>query len=320
MKQKFDACLKEAGTVCILGHINPDGDCVGSCLALYNYIGNKYPDISVRVCLEEPSEKFAYLSGYDRICTDCSVEKSYDLCIVCDCADTSRIGKFLKYLPLARKSFLFDHHMTNEGFCDLHEIRANASSTCEVLFELLDTDHVDRKVAECIYTGLVHDTGVFKYNSTSRRTMEIAGCCMEKGVEFGKIIDDSFYSMGFKARKLLGSVLSGMQSELDGRMVYSVLDRKTMTAAGVTNNRDTDGFIDNIRNTDGAVCAAFFYQLVDGSYKASLRSNTEKLSVAAIASEFEGGGHKLAAGCFIRGDLQEGIRRIVARVKEQLDA
>jgi len=320
MKQKFDENLKNASTVCILGHTSPDGDCVGSTLALFNYIGNKYPDTKVQVYLDEPSEKFSYLSGYDRICSDCAVEKSYDLCIVCDCADTARIGKFLKYLPLAKHSFLFDHHMTNTGFCDEHVIRPEASSTCEVLFELLETEYVDEKVAKCIYTGLIHDTGVFKYNCTSDRTMAIAGFCMEKGIEFGKIIDDSFYSMGFKARKLLGSVLSDLQCDLDGRFVYSVLERKTMTEAGITNNRDTDGFIDNIRNTDGAVCAAFFYQLLDGTYKASLRSNSEKLSVAAIASEFEGGGHKLAAGCFIKGNLQDGIRTIIERVKEQLDA
>lgn len=320
MKQKFEERLQEAGTVCVLGHVSPDGDCVGSCLALYNYIGSKYPEIRVQVYLDDPSEKFAYLNGFEKICTDCAVEKQYDLCIVCDCAETSRIGKFLKYLPLAKRSFLIDHHMTNTGFCDDHLIRPEASSTCEVLFELLDTGYVDQKTAECIYTGLVHDTGVFKYSCTSRRTMEIAGFCMEKGIPFGSIIDDSFYSMGFRARKLLGTVLSGLQSELDGRMVYSVLDRKTMIAAGVTSNRETDGFIDNIRNTEGAVCAAFFYQQPDGIYKASLRSNTEKLSVAAIAAEFDGGGHKLAAGCFIKGNVQDGIRKIAERVKEQLDA
>jgi len=320
MKEVFHSYIKNADTVCILGHTSPDGDCVGSTLGARNYIKTLFPEKKVDVYLDCPSDKFDYLKGFDEIITGCEVEKSYGLCIVCDCADTKRIGKFLKYLSLAKKSFLLDHHLTNEGFCDRYVIRADASSTSEVLFDLMDASYVDKSIAECIYTGIVHDTGVFKYNCTSRHTMDIAGFCMEMGVSFGKVIDDSFYSMSFKARKLLGTVLCNMESALDGRMVYSVLDRKTMLESGIESGKEIDGYIDNIRNTEDALCAGFFHQLPDGTYKASLRSNSDKLSVAAIASRFEGGGHKMAAGCFIKGDLREGIRTIIGMVEEQLDS
>jgi len=312
--------IGSADTVCILGHTSPDGDCVGSSLGVRNYILNRYPGKKVAVYLDSPSEKFSYLRGFEEIICGCEVEKSYDLCIVCDCADTKRIGKFVKYLAMAKSSFLLDHHLTNEGFCDERVILPDSSSTSEVLFDLMDVEYVDRSIAECIYTGIVHDTGVFKYNCTSRHTMDIAGYCMEMGVSFGKVIDDSFYSMSFRARKLLGTVLSNMETALDGRIVYSVLDRKTMKAHDVESSKEIDGFIDNIRNTQNAVCAAFFHQLPDGTYKASLRSNSEKLSVAAIASEFGGGGHKMAAGCFITGDIREETEKIIGMVEKQLEA
>lgn len=318
MKEQFNKLITEADTVCVLGHTSPDGDCVGSTLGVFNYIANKYPAKKVQVYLEEPSKKFAYLNGYDQICAENCVDKNYDLCIVCDCADTKRIGKFLKYLSMAKTSFLIDHHMTNEGFCDFYKIIPEASSTCEILYELLEKEFFDKKLAECIYTGLIHDTGVFKYNCTSRQTMSIASDCIEKGVEFGKIIDNSFFSMEFKAKKLLGTVLTNLQSALNGKIVYSVLDRKTMLEAGITNTRDTDGFIDNIRTTDGIIGAIFFYQLADGSYKVSLRSNSDQLNVAVIAANHNGGGHKLAAGGMLEGDIEQGIQQIIGEISDQI--
>jgi len=318
MKEIFASNIRDAETICILGHTSPDGDCVGSTLGIRNYILNMYPEKKVCVYLDGPSDKFAYMKGFETIVTGCEVEKKYGLCIVCDCADTKRIGKFIKYLATAEKSFLIDHHLTNEGFCDSFEIKPSASSTCEVLFDLMDKSFIDCSVAECIYTGIVHDTGVFKYNCTSRHTMDIAGFCMEKGVSFGKVIDDSFYSMSFKARKLLGTVLGNMEQAMDGKIVYSVLDRKTMLAAGIDNTRETDGYIDNIRNTEGCICAVFLYQLPDGNYKASLRSNSDRLNVAQIAASFEGGGHKMAAGCFVNGDIRQGIQKIIDLVFEQI--
>ena len=318
MNGRFEEMLREADSVCILGHISPDGDCLGSTLGLYTYLQNRYPEKKAQVYLEEPSPKFAFLNGFDSIQTENSTEQTYDLCIVCDCADDRRLGKFRKYLTRAKASFLVDHHITNSGFCDENVIEAGASSASELVYSLIDVRYFDRKLAECIYTGIIHDTGVFKYNCTGRRTMEIATLCMETGIGFGDIIDKTFYSMEFQAKKLLGQVLAGMSRELDGRIVYCTLDRKTMNEAGITCSRDTDGFIDNIRTTDGALGAAFFYQLPDGSYKASLRSNTQALDVSAIAAKHDGGGHRPAAGCTLRGDIQAGIRGILEEMKEQL--
>lgn len=319
MKKKFEAFLDGAEDICIMGHTAPDGDCIGSTLALYNYIKNRNPEKKVTVYLDSPSEKFSYLNGFEKVVTNCAVEKEYDLAIVCDCGDAKRTGRFVKYLSSAKTSFLIDHHATNQGFCDAFVIEPDASSTSEMTYSFMDEDYFDRAVAECVYTGIIHDTGVFKYNSTSRKTMEVAASCMEKGIKFGEIIDGSFYSMSMAQRRLLGHVLTGLTEKLDGRFVYATLDRKTMISYGIESSRDTDGFIDNIRETDGAVCAAFFYEIPDGSYKCSLRSNSTAVDVSKIAVEYGGGGHLMAAGCTLTGNIGENIEEITEKVRRQIE-
>ena len=170
----LEQALEGTKSVAILGHVRPDGDCLGSTLGLYNYLLASYPDIQAAVYLEEASSKFAYLKGYDEIHHETD-DKEYELCICLDSSDEERLGDFNVYLKRAKKSLCIDHHVTNTRYCQVNLVAADASSASEVLFEQLNPDNVDKNVAECLYTGIVHDTGVFKYSCTSAKTMEIAG-------------------------------------------------------------------------------------------------------------------------------------------------
>ena len=318
MNRTLDHMIERAQTICVLGHINPDGDCVGSTLALYNYIHRTDPAKKVTVYLEEPSSKFAFLPGFEKIVSGNEVKKSYDLCIVADCADTARIGRFVNFLEAAKESFLIDHHFTNKGFCDAGVIDPESSSTCELLYGLLKKDRIDADIARCLYTGIIHDTGVFKHSCTSPKTMRVAAKCMKFGFDFGKIIDDSFYSMNIAQKKLMGVMFQDLKLACEGKFVYGKLNIRTMKEYGVTSGKDTDGFIDNIRTTDGTVAAGFFYELPDGTYRGSLRSSTDQVNVAEIAQTFGGGGHKRAAGFFLGKDIEKEIDKVIGMVEEQL--
>lgn len=306
----FNEEINNAGSICIMGHVNPDGDCMGAVLGCYNYIKNvRGADFNVKAYLDDPHEKFSYLSGYYEVCT-VSDDKQYDLSIVLDCASMERLGRFKHYCRESGRTVIVDHHMTNEGFGDYALIEAEASSSSEVLYGLLEDKYFDLKIAECIYTGIIHDTGVFRHGTTHRSTMEIAGRCMELGVKFGEIIEESFFSMTFKQKKVLGYLLTNMKQALDGKLVYAYIDMDTRKRFGAE-SMDMDGMIDNIRTTTGAIVAVYLYETIDGRAKASLRSNSDLVDVSSVAVHYGGGGHKRAAGCFMSSNMEKNINELI---------
>lgn len=313
----LEQMLEQNGSVVILGHVRPDGDCLGSTLGLYHYIQTNYPAIRAAVYLEESSPKFGYLAGYDAILHETDEER-YELCICLDCGDEERLGSFGVFLANASKSLCLDHHITNTRFCEVNLVSENASSTCEVLFEQLDEEKIDKAAAECLYTGLIHDTGVFKYSCTSARTMEIAGKLMAKGIDFGSIIDNSFYKKTYVQNQILGRALLESITFLDGKCIFSALRQSEMEFYGV-NGKDMDGIIDQLRLTEGVEVAIFMYQTGPQEFKVSLRSQNA-VDVSRIASYFGGGGHVRAAGCTMSGRIHDVVNNLSLHIAKQLDA
>ncbi len=313
----LETILKDVKDVAIIGHVRPDGDCVGSCLAAYNYLEENYPDIHAVVYLEKPSVKFSYLKNIDRIVSNFGRDESYDLCICLDSSDTLRFGEAVKYLNTAKKSLCVDHHITNIGYGTENVVKGDASSTCEVLYGLLDESKISKAVAECIYTGIIHDTGVFKYDCTSAKTMEIAGKMMGKGINFSSIIDDSFYRKTYIQNQILGRALLESITFHDGKCIFSAISKKEMDFYEV-GSADMDGIIDQLRITEGVECAIFIYETACREYKVSLRSTTE-LDVSKIAVYFGGGGHKKAAGCTMTGSVHDVINNLSDQIAKQLN-
>ena len=313
----LEQMLEQTGSVVILGHVRPDGDCLGSTLGLYHYIQTNYPAIRAAVYLEESSPKFGYLAGYDAILHETDEER-YELCICLDCGDEERLGSFGVFLANASKSLCLDHHITNTRFCEVNLVSENASSTCEVLFEQLDEEKIDKAAAECLYTGLIHDTGVFKYSCTSARTMEIAGKLMAKGIDFGSIIDNRFYKKTYVQNQILGRALLESITFLDGKCLFSALRQSEMEFYGV-NGKDMDGIIDQLRLTEGVEVAIFMYQTGPQEFKVSLRSQNA-VDVSRIAPYFRGGGHVRAAGCTMSGRIHDVVNNLSLHIAKQLDA
>ena len=171
----LDQEIKGAKRIGIAGHIRPDGDCVGSCLGLGLYLRENYPELeAVDIHLESVPEKFRVLEGTETICTSYP-EKTYDVFFSLDCGDIGRLGNAAEYLKTAGKVICVDHHISNHGFGDVQFIEPAASSTSELIYLLLDDAELSVSAAKALYMGIAHDTGVFQYSCTSRRTMEIAG-------------------------------------------------------------------------------------------------------------------------------------------------
>lgn len=310
--------IETAETIAIIGHIRPDGDDIGSCLGTYNYILANYPDKKrVRVFLESKLQKFNFLRGFDSIChkTD-SDDHDYDLVICQDVSTVERLGEFYSLVKTAKHSMCVDHHKTNDGFCEYNDIRPEASSTCEVVYELLDSDKVDFATAECLYTGIVHDTGVFQYTCMSGRTMEIAGKLLEKGVNPEFIVSYTFYQKSYKQMRAWGYAFENARLECDGKIIYSIFTWKDMKKFGIT-SIELDGISSELRLVDTVEFAALIYQDGPDTFKLSMRTK-DKVDCAKIAQNHNGGGHVKAAGCTVSGDPEDIAAMIIEEVKEQL--
>lgn len=316
MMKNLDSQLAGVNTVAISGHIRPDGDCIGSCLATYNYIKSFYPNIRVTLYLDPIPNVFKFLSNADKIENSCEADDVYDLFIAQDCGDTKRLGDAVKFFTTAKKTISIDHHISNDYFADINYVFPKASSTSELVFGLLDAEKITKEIAECIYVGIVHDTGVFQYSNTSAKTMEIAGKLMEMGIDFSKIIDETFYTKTFEQNKILGKALLESGLYADGKVIVSVITRADMEEFCVS-PKHFDGIVNQLRVTKGVEVSIFMYENEDGSYKVSARSNG-LVNVAKLGETFGGGGHERAAGFVMTGTVTTIIHTVVAEIEKQL--
>jgi phosphoesterase RecJ-like protein len=314
--KKLDDYLTGKQSIGIAGHVRPDGDCAGSTLAVYNYICDHYPDAYVRLFLEPIPNIFKFLQRSEEIVSEYTDDTVFDLFITLDCGDTGRLGGAAKYFEGAAHTLCVDHHVSNQSFAEDNYIFPDASSTCELVFELMDREKITKEIAECLYTGMVHDTGVFQYSCTSAKTMNIAGQLMEMGIDYPKIVDETFYTKTFAQNRILGQALLNARLFLDGKVIVSVITKKEMEEFGVL-PKHLDGIVNQLRVTKDVTVAAFLYENEDGSFKGSLRVNGD-FNVAEIAVGFGGGGHVKAAGFSVDGPAEEAVARLLKALEEKL--
>ncbi|MCI9197436.1 MAG: bifunctional oligoribonuclease/PAP phosphatase NrnA [Lachnospiraceae bacterium] len=314
--ERIEEILEQVGTMAIAGHIRPDGDCIGSCMGLYNYIKENYPAITVHVYLEPPGPVFSYIPRMEEARAVCDPEARYDLLAVLDCSTQKRLGVVAECFAQAKKTVCIDHHVSNTRYADTCHVVDQASSASEVLYKMLDPEKVSVQTATCIYTGIIHDTGALQYQSTTPGLMRIVADLMEKGIDFSRIIDESFYQKTYIQNQVMGRVLAESIMLLDGACIVGVLKKKDLTFYGVE-GKDLDGIVCQLRLTKGVEVAMFLYELESMEYKVSLRSNG-RVDVNQVAAYFGGGGHVRAAGCEIKGTSHDVINNLTLHIEEQL--
>ncbi|MCR5607451.1 MAG: bifunctional oligoribonuclease/PAP phosphatase NrnA [Lachnospiraceae bacterium] len=306
--------IKAAKRIGITGHVRPDGDCVGSCTALYNYIVDNYKDKDVFVYLESVQDTYDYLPNVDKIITTYPEEEQFDLFICLDSGDLKRTGFSEKYFNNAKDTYVVDHHVSNPAYGKHNVIEGDASSTCEVLFYLMEYDKISLNTAMCLYTGLIHDTGVFNFSLRGEKTMSMAGKLIEKGVPYSKIIDESFYKKTYMQTVLLGELLVKSELKENGKVIVSVADKELMDKHKAV-PADIDGVVNQLRVTKGVEVAILMHEVKKGSFKISMRSNSD-IDVSKICLKHGGGGHVKAAGCSMDGTSKEIIDTLIKDIKE----
>lgn len=312
---KIEQLVGDARKICITGHIRPDGDCVGSCLGLRRYLLDTDSSRSVDVYLQVPPPVFSDLSGYGDILASYQGEV-YDLCIALDASDKERLGSNAILMEKSTRTVCIDHHVTNDHYADESFVYPEAAATSEILVDAMTEERISRETAECLYIGIIHDSGVFKHSNTTRHTMEAAGILLDKGIHHTEMINDTFFAKTYLQNQLLGRALTESILFFDGRCIVSCITQKTMEFYHAT-HADLDGIVDQLRITKGVECAIFLTELDFREYKVSMRSN-ESVDVAKIAAFFGGGGHVRAAGCTMNGSFYDVVNNLSERIALQL--
>ena len=314
--EQIGQALREGVRFAVLGHVRPDGDALGSQLALG--LSLKQLGKDVRIWNEEGMlEKYSFLPNANLLTKPPAEPEDVDVAIALDTAIQNRLGNSLAAVRSAKVWINIDHHPSNPGYGDLVYIDPNSPATGQILFELIKSEKlpIDAAIAENLYVAISTDTGSFQYPNTTARTFEIAAELVRAGVEVGRVSQLTYENYPRRRVELLRDLLGTMRFDANDRVASFSLSLATAKKLGVL-PEDNEGLIDHLRAIRGVIVAVFFEELADGKVRVSMRSKSEKVNVCAICQKFGGGGHVLAAGARVRGSLAEVERKILEEVRD----
>lgn len=313
------ATLRDHQTFCIVGHVRPDGDCVGSQLGLA--LALKAGGKKVTIWNEdEMPDKYAFLDP-DHLLQKPRRGQKFDCVIATDCASFERLGA-VGACVTERKVFInIDHHASNTRYADLNWVSPREPSTGELIFRLLKCAKwpITKAISDCLFTAVSTDTGSFQYATTRPGTFHVGAELVTRGADLAKICNEVYESYPLSRARLLKHVYSNFKLTHNNQVAYFWLKKADFARSGAE-SEDTEGLIDHIRAIEPVVIACVFEEVEPELTRISLRSKSEKVNVNEIAALFGGGGHRAAAGARIAGKPLAVQRKVIAAIKKALQA
>ena len=311
--------LRENDTFCVVGHIRPDGDCVGSQLGLTLALRAEGKKVT---CWNEDRipEKYEFLDR-DGIIQKPKKGMKFDCVVATDAATFDRLGSVGRRIANRKLFINIDHHESNSRYADLNWVSAHEPSTGELIFRLLKIAKwpITKRIADCLFTAVSTDTGSFQYASTRPSTYHVAGDLVSRGADLARICDEVYQSYPVSRARLLRHIYSHFRLTHDDQIAYFWLKKADFARTGAE-SCDSEGLIDHIRAIAPVVVACVFEEIDPQLTRISLRSKSEKVNVNEIAAQFGGGGHPAAAGARIPGSPLSVQRKVIAAVKKALNA
>lgn len=309
--------LKIYSSFIITTHINPEGDSLGSQLAMCRLLegmGKK----AVMMNDHKVPHAYEFLPNSKLIRTRLDKDIEYDVAIVVDCPNLERIGRVREIIDEGKMVLNIDHHVSNAKFGKVNWIDQKASSCGEMIYDLFkEMDcKLDKDAATNLYVAILTDTGSFKYSNTTSRTHRIAGELIDHGLEVSAIQASIYERRTIGELRLLGAALSGMQVTEDGRIAHITVT-KEMAKTLEVDMKGTEEFVNLPRSINNVEVALFFREEKDGHVHVSLRSKSD-MDVNKIALAFGGGGHAKASGCLVKGKIDEVRENVLAEARKSL--
>ena len=308
-REEIVRALKAAKNVLVSTHIHPDGDALGSQIAMGNILRSQGKNVFL-YGEEQVSHLYRFLPGSAGIESLLPALNGFDCAIALDCGDCHRLGAAMDSLLTVHPFVVVDHHVGHQEFGDLRWIAPDRASTGEMVYDLAEAlgAELSYESAYCLYAAIVSDTGSFKYSSTSAETFRIAGELLRKGVKPAEVSGKLFDNFTVKRLNLMRLVLDSLQLYADDQLAIIAAPREVFLRTGTT-QADAETFINYPRSLNTVKVAVFLKETEKGLVSVSLRSKGKDHDVAQVAAAFGGGGHRNAAGCKLRdtsiGEVRE---------------
>jgi phosphoesterase RecJ-like protein len=312
---RFRQFIDNRSEFLILSHLDPDADAIGSCLGLA-WALRGMGRVAEVVTEETLPESLRFLPGSDTVRRPADVGKVFEAAFVVDCSDLTRVGAVSRRLLAPDAAIAsIDHHVANDGFGEPRLVNVEASSTAELVYEVLDAYGVplESEIAACLYAGIVSDTGGFRFQNTSPRALRIAARLIEHGARPSWTADALYAKKSAPSLRILGLALSTLESRSQGQVGALTLSREMFAAAGAA-PEDADGIVQFAKALNGARVGVLIQEAAVGEVRLSFRSDGS-VDVNQVAGRFGGGGHRNAAGARVKGGLAE----VKVAVLEALD-
>ncbi len=312
------ALIKQEDDFLLIAHVSPDGDTLGSVLALARAIEALGKRVE-SVCADPVPHIYAFLPGAEAVRLP-GEAKPARVAIAVDCADAQRLGDAYALFEAAQFRCNIDHHITNTQYAHMNCADARAAATGELIYALIRMLGAgpDAEASDCLYAALISDTGNFAYSNTTPETLRIAADLMERGADNTRVNRLLYRTIPYQKQKLLGAALADLTLYEEGKISLSLLERAQIEACGAS-DEDAEGIIDHIRDIEGVELALLIRAAEPGAYRVSLRSKLYA-DVGAIAKLMGGGGHKHAAGYTAHGAADEVLHEALAHARDAVRA
>ena len=309
--------IKKANKIYIAGHVNPDGDSIGSCFSMYLALKKLGKDVNV--IMSSHSYIFDFFPHMKE--TKEKITEDIDLLIIVDSSDTSRTILDEYDLKHVKKVIKIDHHYSSNAVNKEDIVDVKSPATCQIIYRFLKDIKVkiDKDIAMYIYAGIVTDTGSFNYSSTTTETLQIASKLIETGFDFSYICRKLNDTMRESKLRLIAKTVENMETYLDGDIRFSFVPYSFMLENGI-DDEDAEGMSNYLRKIEGTKIAVYVRENSKGKFKVSLRSN-EDVDLSDVAIFFNGGGHKRAAGYTMNTDkdFQTNKEELFIKLNEKIE-
>jgi phosphoesterase RecJ-like protein len=309
MLERIAEIISSGHRFLVASHVRPDGDAIGSILAMYHALSDMGKDVVVYNRDTTP-EVYRFLTASEAIVHSIESADAFDAAILLDCSDMERVGDEVERIGAAGRIINIDHHVSNNGFSPLSLVDTKASSTGEIIYGLIEMLGVTitQDIATSIYTAIMTDTGSFCYSNTTTDTLKLAARLVEAGADPRRIAENVYETKPLVQIKLMEEALHTLEIDWKGKIGSIVVTQGMLAELGALPEH-TEGLVDLVRSIAGVDVAVFYQEMSKNNFKASLRSKRD-IDVEKVAREFDGGGHVNASACRLEGDIDTVKERV----------